>query len=337
MKGAGGPGKMSSLSWPVAYLRMSRAEYLPAEIPGLLTIYFIGASSPSRILAPEVIEAILVFVLLYFVGFIANAYTDREIDKRYTIFKNKIPEAVERVGDRNIIAIIVTQLALAFALTAHICIIMESLFPAALVAVGTFFGVGYSIPPLHFKVRGWLHAVSLTLSAFLIPGLFVLFAIAGEIAPAPLTIVVGFSILHYGIAFANQAIDYLEDRAGGVMTPPVRWGMGRSLRVALVSIFAGIIVVFAGLYWHMQTRSGSISALPGMTTPIFFALMTPVVLLGYYIPVTGLWKMYRASATRPIEEATRYMKDICRYNTWQASGIIGLMVATGAVFFAGLI
>jgi len=328
---------MSSLSWLGAYLRVSRAEYLPAEVPGLLVVFFIGSSSLSRIIAPEVIEAIVVFVLLYFVGFIANAYTDREIDRKYTIFKNQIPEAVERIGARNILILIGAQICLAFALTAHICYLMQSLFPAALVAIGTFFGVGYSIPPLHFKVRGWLHAVSLTLSAFLIPGLFVLFAIAGEIAPAPLTLVVGFSVLHYGIAFANQAIDYLEDRAGGVLTPPVRWGMESSLRVALASISAGIITVFAGLYYHIQTKAGQISAIQGMSTPLFFALMTPVVLVGYYIPVSGLWKMYRASITRPIEEATGYMKEICRYNTWQASGIIGLMVATGLIFFAGIV
>ncbi len=328
---------MSVLSWVKAYLRTSRAEYIPAEVPGLLTIFFIGAPSIDRIFAPVVLEAVTVFLLLYFVGFIANAYTDQEIDRRYTIFKNKIPEAVELIGQRNILLIIAAQLSLAFAITAHMCHTMGSLLPLGLVALGTFFGIGYSIPPLHFKVRGVLHAVSLTLSAFLIPGLFVLLAVSGELAPAPVAIVVGFSILHYGIAFANQAIDYLEDRAGGVMTPPVRWGMERALRTALYAIFVGIVIVFVGLYLHMSARSGGISALPGMTTPLFFALMTPVVLLGYYIPVRGLWRMHRASVTRPIEEATRYMKEICKYNTWQASGIIGLMVATGAVFLTGLL
>ncbi|MGQ9582798.1 MAG: UbiA family prenyltransferase [Thermoplasmatota archaeon] len=327
---------MSGLSWVRAYLRASRAEYIPAEVPGLMTIFFIGAPSIGRILAPTVLEAVAVFLLLYFVGFIANAYTDQEIDRRYTIFKNRIPEAVELIGQRNILLIIGGQVAMALAITAHICLTMGSLLPLGLVALGTFFGIGYSIPPLHFKVRGVLHAVSLTFSAFLIPGLFVLFAIAGELAPAPVTIVVGFSILHYGIAFANQAIDYLEDKAGGVMTPPVRWGMERSLRTALYTILVGILVVFGGLYYHMSTRAGDISAIPGMTTPIFFGLMTPVVLLGYFIPVRGLWSMYRASVTRPIEDATRYMKEICHYNTWQASGIIGLMVVTGAVFFAGV-
>jgi 4-hydroxybenzoate polyprenyltransferase len=328
---------MKGLDYLKAYLRTSRGEYLLAEIPGLLTILFIGASSLGRLVAPVVLESIAVFILLYFMGFILNAYTDQEIDKKYTIFKNQIPDAVALIGQMKIRAIIVLQITVAFLLALHISLSMGSWIPIALVAAGTFFGVGYSIPPLQFKVRGWLHAVSLTLSAFFIPATFIYFTISeGRLALAPMMIIFGFSILHYGIAFANQAIDYLEDKAGGVKSPPVLWGMTTSLKVALLSIAAGMVIEFGGVFLLVSQKAGLLAFFPGWSPAQLFALMVPIVMAGYYIPVSGLWKMYRASTTRPIEEAIQYMKDICHYNRWQASGVIGLMAVTGILFFGAM-
>jgi 4-hydroxybenzoate polyprenyltransferase len=330
-------GSVKGLDYLSAYLRTSRVEYLMAEIPGLLTILFIGATSLQRLVAPTVIECLAVFILLYFMGFMINAYTDQEIDKNYTIFKNRIPEAVSLIGQSRVRAIIALQIALAFVITAHISYVMGSWVPLALVAAGTFFGVGYSIPPLQFKVRGWMHAVSLTLSAFLIPATFIYFIITeGRVAMAPLIIILGFSILHYGIAFANQAIDFLEDRAGGVMSPPVRWGLTFSLKVALATIAAGMVIEFAGVYLLVAVGSGLPALLAGWSPIQLYALMVPIIVVGYYIPVSGLWRMYRASTSRPVEDAIRYMKQICHYNQWQASGIMGLAVVTGILFFGAM-
>jgi len=328
---------MGGLSFLQAYLRTSRSEYILAETPALLLIFFISANSFYRLLAPEVIEAVVTFVLLYFVGFIVNAYTDLEIDKKYTIFKNKIPEAVEKIGLGKIKAIIVAQIVAAHLLGAHISYIMGSWWPIALVMLGAFLGIGYSLPPLQFKVRGVLHSISLLMSAFLIPGLFLLYVVGGGWLLWPTVLVTGFAILHYGIEFANQAIDYLEDKASGVKTPPVRWGMATSLRIALIMIVLGMAVEFLGLYFIVQLKGGFSSTVLGLSPTILFVLFVPVVILGYYIPASGLWKMYRATITKPIEEATNYMKTICHYNQWQASGILGLAAVTAVLFLGTLL
>jgi hypothetical protein len=57
-------GSMKWLDYLKAYLRTSRGEYLLAEIPGLLTVLFIGASSLGRLVAPVVLESVAVFILL---------------------------------------------------------------------------------------------------------------------------------------------------------------------------------------------------------------------------------------------------------------------------------
>jgi 4-hydroxybenzoate polyprenyltransferase len=318
-----------------AYLRTSRGEYLIAEIPALLTLFFLGATSLFRLFAPVVLEGIAVFILLFFFGFIINAYTDQEIDGKYTIFKNKIPEAVRLIGQRNTRVIMAVQLLAAFILTAHISYMMGSWVPVVLVAVGTFLGAGYSMPPFHFKVRGWLHPVSLALSVFFIPAAFLLFTIAGRLTPESIVFLSGVGILHYGIEFANQAIDYMEDKAGGVLSPPVRWGMSGSLKLALVASAAGMVLELGGLYLMIVQRAGGAGML-GLAPAWFLLLTMPIILAGYYIPVVGLWRMYRASVTRPLEEAIGFMKRICRYNQWQASGIMGLMVVSGIMFFGAI-
>jgi 4-hydroxybenzoate polyprenyltransferase len=275
-------------------------------------------------------------VLLFFFGFMINAYTDQEIDARYTIFKNRIPGAVRAIGQRNFRAIMWAQVAAAFALTAHISYIMSSWVPMILVLVGTFFGAGYSLRPLHFKVRGWLHPVSLSVSIFFIPPAFIVYTIAGTLTPEMLLFLAGVSVLHYGIEIANQAIDYNEDLASGVMSPPVRWGLQRSLVVGLWCILAGGLLELSGLYLLTLDRAGAALTLMGLPAWQFFLLTVPIVLAGYFVPVRGLWRMYRASISRPIAEATRYMKGICNYNRWQASGILGLMVVAGMLFFTNL-
>jgi len=326
---------MTSTDKLKAYLRTSRWEYIIAEVPALFTLFFLASPSPYRLLAPEVLEGLVVFVLLYFFGFMVNAYADRDIDGRYTLFKNKLPGAVALIGLRRFRLLMAAQVAAAFVLTAHISYLMGSWVPLALVAIGTFFGAGYSLPPLQFKVRGWLHPVSLSISVFFVPGAFVYYAIAGQLTAPVLFFLTGFSVLHYGIEFANQAIDYMEDREAGVRSPPVRWGLERSLVMALGAIAAGMGLELAALYYIIVQTAGA-GGIFGLAAPAFFLLGVPIILAGYYLPVSGLWRMYRAVAGRPVGEAIDYMKRICHYNRWQASGITGLMVVTCLLFVGRL-
>ena len=328
--------RMSIQAIVKAYLRTSRGEYLIAEIPALLALFFLGSSSLGRFLAPEVLEGLAVFILLFFFGFIINAYADQHIDSKYSTFKNKIPEAVRLIGQKNTRLIMAVQVAAAVILTVHISYLMSSWVPLLLVAVGLFFGAGYSMPPLHFKVRGWLHPVSLSISVFFIPAAFVFYTIAGELTAVTILFLAGVSVLHYGIEFANQAIDYLEDKAGGVRSPPVRWGMQNSLKFAFMAIIAGGVLELAGLYEMTLLRAGADGHILGVPAGAFFLFTMPIVIAGYYIPVSGLWKMYRAWMSEPMEEAIEYMKRVCQYNQWQASGILGLMLVGGVLFFAGL-
>jgi 4-hydroxybenzoate polyprenyltransferase len=328
---------MGTLKLIRAYLQTCRSEYLLAEVPALFAIFFLSAASFTRLFSIEVIESLAVFVLLYFVGFIINAYTDQEIDKKYDIYKNNIPRSVKYIGEDRIKLIITVQIILAFILTVHISYIMNSYIPITLMLIGTFFGLAYSIPPFHFKVKGILHTISLIISAFFMPALFLYYVIAQQIAIASVIIIFGFSILHYGIAFANQAIDFQEDKAEGLQTPPVRWGLVNSLKIALWTIFIGLVIELGGFLLFIQMNPAFLSLHSAITPLILFLLFMPIILLGYYIPIKGLWKMYKTALTKPVDESIKYMKSICHYNQWQASGLIGAAVVTGLLFFGTLL
>lgn len=318
-----------------AYYRVCRLEYLPGEIPAVFTVLFLGSVSVSRFQALPVIEALVAFILLYLSGFIINALADKEIDQKYDTFKTSIPKSVDLLGEKTLKAMIIGHVIIAIALALHITFQMNSFVPITLVLVGVFFGLGYSIKPFHFKVRGVWHAIALGSSAFFLPFLFLMYVIAEGITLPLFVFILGFSFIHYGMEFGNQAIDYVEDKASNVRTPPVRWGMIPSLNVALGFVVVGIIGEAVGLYYIVLSKGSFTFIHPFLTKNIVFVIFLCIVIAGYYIPTKGLWQMLATlKRSKVIEDGMPTLKKICNYAKWQTSGIMGVAIVSGILFFS---
>ena len=179
-----------------AYYRVCRLEYAPGEIPAMLTVLFLGSLTVSRFFDPIVIEALLAFMLLYLSGFIINAITDKEIDKNYDTFKTSIPKSVDILGEKTCWGLLIGHVTIATALSVHISFVMNSFIPLGLVVIGSFFGLGYSIRPFQFKVRGIWHAIALGSSAFFLPFIFLMFVVANGISFPLILFILGFSFVH---------------------------------------------------------------------------------------------------------------------------------------------
>jgi 4-hydroxybenzoate polyprenyltransferase len=321
-----------------AYYRVCRLEYLPGEIPAVFTVLFLGSASVSRFFDLPVIEALVAFLLLYLSGFIINALADKEIDQKYDTFKTSIPKSVDLFGEKTLKTMIVAHVVIAAILAFHITLQMGSLIPVALVFLGVFFGLGYSVKPFHFKVKGVWHAIALSSSAFFLPFVFLMFVItAGNITLPLMIFILGFSFVHYGMEFGNQAIDYIEDRDSDVRTPPVRWGMITSLRVALGCVVFGIVTEGWSLY-HIILSKGSFTYIhPILTTNVVYVAALGIILVGYYIPIKGLWNMHSTlKKSDTIEDSMPTLKKICNYAKWQTSGILGVAIAS-AILFVGVV
>ncbi|MEE9150994.1 MAG: UbiA family prenyltransferase [Thermoplasmata archaeon] len=320
-----------------AYYRVCRLEYAPGEIPAILTVLFLGSATVSRFFALPVLEAMVAFLLLYLSGFIINAIADKEIDKKYDTFKTSIPKSVDLLGENTLKALIVTHVIIAMVLAFHITLQMNSIIPIALVLIGVFFGLGYSVKPFHFKTRGVWHGIALGSSAFFLPFIFLMYVVAGGLTLPLLLFIIGFSFVHYGMEFGNQAIDYIEDKAANVRTPPVRWGMIPSLIIALGCVVSGIVTEAASLYYILLSKGSFTFLHPVLTTNVVYVVLLGIILTGYYIPTKGLWQMLSTlRKSKTVEEGMPTLKKICSYAKWQASGILGVAIVSG-ILFMGMI
>jgi 4-hydroxybenzoate polyprenyltransferase len=316
-----------------AYYRVCRLEYAPGEIPAMLTVLFLGSATVARFFDIIVIEALLAFMLLYLSGFIINAITDKEIDTKYDTFKTSIPKSVDILGEKTLWGLIIGHVSVSIILAFHISLQMSNFLPLILVLIGVFFGLGYSVKPFQFKVRGIWHAIALGSSAFFLPFIFLMFVVAEGIPFPLLLFIIGFSFVHYAMEFGNQAIDYIEDKAQNVRTPPVRWGMIRSLKIALGCVILGIFIEGYSLY-HVLLSKGTFTIFhPILTTNVVFTILMGIILIGYYIPTKGLLGMLRTlEKSETVEDGMPTLKKICNYAKWQASGILGVAVVSGILF-----
>lgn len=319
-----------------AYYRVCRLEYAPGEIPAIFTVLFLGSATVSRFFALPVMEALLTFLLLYLSGFIINALADKEIDSKYDTFKTSIPKSVDILGESTLKAMIISHVTVGIVLAFHITIQMSSIWPIFLVLIGVFFGLGYSIKPFHFKVRGVWHAIALGSSAFFLPFVFLMYVVAQGLTVPLLLFIVGFSFVHYGMEFGNQAIDYVEDKASDVKTPPVRWGMIPSLIIALGCVVFGIIAEASSLYYILLSKGSFTYIHPMLTTNVVYVVLLSIILAGYYIPTKGLWKMVSTlKKSKTVEHGMPTLKKICNYAKWQTSGILGVAIVS-AILFLGV-
>jgi len=325
-----------------AYSKISRLEYVPGVVPGMFLPVFIGASSISIIFSMVFIEAILVFALLYFSGFIINSLADREIDKKYNTFKGGISEAVDLLGENWIKMILLSHVGFAILLSFHIAIVLQNPWIVILVLLGVLFGLGYSVPPFNFKVKGPWHAIALASSAFFLPLTFLYIVVAEQIQLSDIILITGITIAHYSMEMANQAADHLEDSREGLLTPTVRMGLDSALRSSVIMTSFGVALIISVVsYMYISSGFteligfGAVSAtIPALVIILF--IIAIVIIAGYYIPLKGLRDLLRYS-TEPIslEERVSKIKQRVNYAGWQASGIIGVVITLGILFSAG--
>jgi 1,4-dihydroxy-2-naphthoate octaprenyltransferase len=315
-----------------AYVGVARLEYGPAEAPGLMVPLLLGATALTDFLRLQVLEGILVFGLLYISGFLVNSLMDIDVDIKY---KTHISSSVSLMGRRTLFWLFIGHLVAASLLSIHIAFLMNDPWILALVVVGVVLGVGYSVRPMHFKVRGILHTLTLSISALFIPMLFLYVCMAGWPSVPILVLLIGFAILHYGIALANQSGDYLEDGDAGMRTPAVRWGLKRTLAIGLMMNAVGLCVMIMGILLRVYYIDTSIPY------PFFLALLLVpfVLILGYYTPIKGMVDLYAISKLSPedlgedaeVERSNRIKKRM-NYPKWQASGVYSLFTVSLLLF-----
>lgn len=303
-----------------AYSRVCRMEYIPLQAPGVFVPLFIAATSLQDLLSLHVVEALVIFTLIFFAGFIINALTDVETDKKY---KTYISDSVSVLGEKTLIKLIIAHVGLALLLTLHLSIVYNNYWLIFWVSIATFFGLAYSVKPFHFKIRGPLQFSLMIWSIIMVSLIY--YVIGGTPSMPVLFVFLSFLIATHGIELVNQVQDYLDDKEAGLKSPAVRWGVTPTLIASLIITFIGIGLGIIGFYFLYSGLPNVVIFGATVTFQFLFVATLFIIMLTYYLPLRGTWKFLKLSLKNvSIEEKITLIKKQLNYPIWQLTGILGV-------------
>ena len=266
------------------YIRLSRIEFWPAILVGLVPSMLLGIGSLKDLSNLElkesliVIGAILAVFLSYSFGFLVNCWSDFEVDQ---LGKQHLSSAVQHFSEsRNAILLLgfLNGVVSLFIMT-YVSVQINDVTPVVLLIIGLFLGLTYSVDPPRFKSNPYLHPL-IALPTATLPGLVMIIITAHYSARETpwlpiLVIVLGISLMHYGLVLVNQIEDIEEDKHLGINTPAVVLGGSRTIRLILLLTFLGMITVLLGFAPLVLNQNGS--TLKAFF--LFFSLMPSYVIL----------------------------------------------------------
>ena len=292
------------------YATISRWEFLPATAVAILIGVFLGTSNWTYLFDLThilvILEGLVVFFLLFNVGFMINCWADWEVDE---IYKKKLAASVKGFGRDTVRNLVILHVSLALLISIHISLIMTwkpvLLF---LVILGTFLGVAYSIEPFRFKSKGVFHSV-MAFPVFAAPGLFSYYLVNDRpfsdlYSQVFLVLVFGVTVAHYGLVLLSQSEDYPDDKKMKIKTPAVAWGIRRTVNRALKLNIWGTsasVTAFVLLFY--------------MTSPSAPYLLTllPLLMAMTYLTTYKVYRLDKAISVAPSDkEALKVLRKVMK-------------------------
>jgi 4-hydroxybenzoate polyprenyltransferase len=247
-----------------------------------------------------------------------NCWADWKVDELY---KTRLYQAVKKLGRRSLGVIIIIHILLSFVLAFHLSIVLQRIEISILVWIGTFLGVGYSVEPIRFKRRGILHSI-VALPIFFIPGVYSYFLVSSLSITDPYTIffllaATGITIGHYALILISQAEDQPDDKKMGLLTPAVKWGLFKTIRLSfLLNVIGSILTILAliGLFLLIN---------------IWLFILVPLVALGRYFSFKEVYALVKRS--KSISSETFFLQELRQkmpaYPLWHAYGLSGITIS----------
>jgi 4-hydroxybenzoate polyprenyltransferase len=298
------------------YATISRWEFLPATGVAILIGVFLGASNWTYLTDPWhlliVIEGLITFFLLFNVGFMINCWADWKVDE---IYKKKLSDTVKGFGRDTVRNLVIVHVALALLIAIHISLFLTwkpvLLF---LVLVGAFLGIAYSVEPFRFKSKGPFHSV-MAFPVFAAPGLFSYFLVndlpLNDIHSGVfLLLVVGITSAHYALVLLSQSEDFPDDKAMGIRTPAVAWGIRRTVdrafRLNMWGTTTSVLAFVLLFYFFSPARP-------------FLFLFLPLLMGLTYFTTYQVYKLDKAVIAAPSDKAAlkvirKVMKDYPKFH-----------------------
>jgi len=308
------------------YSTLCRWEFLPATSVGIMIGVFLGLDDWNYLFdlmhILVLLEGLLIFFLLFNVGFMVNCWADWEVDETY---KTRLSDAVKDVGRDTVGRMVALHIIVSTLLAAHISFFVTpepKPMLLLLVLLGTFFGVAYSVDPFRFKSKGALHAV-MAFPVFSTPGLFSYYLVSDRpifdtYSQVFLLLVIGITVAHYALVLLSQSEDHPDDKAMGITTPAVAWGLKTTVRRALKLNMWGSCVnigAFALFFYLVDPEMPLMMALLVLLVPMVFSTTAEVYKLNKAVSRAG-------SEKKALRAIRKVMKDYPRFHAVPLGGIM---------------
>lgn len=242
----------------LAFLRISRLEYLGAGIFFLFAVAAIGSGSWGRLYTelPWAALGAALWTCCHLLGSHVNCLADYELDQT---FKRCLPRAIDQLGRRAVTMLVVVESVSALAISVVFCRRTGTLLPLELFLVGWVITLAYSVEPVRLKRRGFWSPIALVAVLYGLPislGYTVLSDSTSWRAVGFL-IAVGFQM--FAVITVNSLEDIPEDRAAGVETPFVRHGLRAVANIVVASYALGAALSLVVLYLLSSRTAASLA------------------------------------------------------------------------------
>ena len=224
---------------------VSRYEYMVGGIFFLFTVSALATGSWAQLRASLAIVGlgIVVWYLSHMIGSQINCVADNELDRTYKV---RVAAAVDRLGSPFILGCIVVESVLALLVVWYMARLTGKWSLLLLWGVGWLISMGYSLEPVRFKRRGFLNPASLIAVLYALPMIYGYVALRDDLDMVIVTVLTAVGLQMFGLILINEVEDIPEDRAGGIETPVVKFGLGPIATIALFMFALPAAVTIGG-------------------------------------------------------------------------------------------
>ena len=226
-----------------AFLEISRAKLLIGSLGLPLVGLLLGANDINDFINPRSLLYILLPYSIIVPACHLNCLCDYNVDRKY---KRYMSESVDILGKR----LIKIFIAVGFSISVLIILYFVTLGRIATSVcgvLGIISAITYSAEPFRIKKRGFLSPFPVMIGMYALSPLGGWFVLRDGVDPLFIMFVVGYALMNEGFTLVNTCEDYSEDKAEGIKTWAHVFGLKRTLQIATIFSFCGLLsIIYLG-------------------------------------------------------------------------------------------
>lgn len=262
------------------FLVTSRANIQVASLPTAALGVLLAAKNRADIFDPAVILYIILFFTVLTYSCQINCLNDLEVDEKY---KKYLSNAVRSLGIPALKTFMTIELLIAGITIFFLCFLKKNII-YSLAFFGIISGYAYSAPPLRVKKRGILSPLPVMFGLYFLPIIAGWFIVEGKLSVFIFLFGMGYALIMQGITFINTCEDFEEDKISGVRSLAHVIGVGKTLYMGSIFVFAGGFVELCLISYKIKINVlGFVPSFAVLIISAFFAVSIIYIARNLYL------------------------------------------------------